>query len=74
MRDGLLKPRRGRGTIPVMNPPSRGRPARTGGLILIAVGTIFLIGNLLPGYGFSRLWPLILIAIGAGMIWDSRGK
>lgn len=41
-------------------------------LILIALGTVFLLSNfgLLPPLGplFARWWPLILIAVGASLL------
>lgn len=44
-----------------------------GGLVLIAIGTLFLLENFFPGFylGFGRLWPLILVAIGLGLIVKS---
>lgn len=44
----------------------RGR-ARGGiivGLVLIALGIIFLLNNLFPGMEFNRLWPVIIIVLG----------
>jgi lia operon protein LiaF len=44
----------------------------TGAIILIGLGVLFLLSNfgLLPNLGalFARWWPLILIAVGAGML------
>ena len=41
-----------------------------GGLIIMAVGFIFLIQNFFPTWGLTlaRLWPLILVAAGIGII------
>ena len=43
-----------------------------GPLVLIVLGVLFLLSNLglLPQLGplFARWWPLILIAVGAGML------
>jgi hypothetical protein len=43
-----------------------------GAFILIGLGVLFLLSNfgLLPNLGamFARWWPLILIAVGAGML------
>lgn len=41
-----------------------------GGLILLAIGILFLLRNtgLLPFWEIGQLWPLILIAIGIAMI------
>jgi len=42
------------------------------GIILIAVGTFFLISKYIPiFFGFKDLWPLILVSLGAYLIWDS---
>jgi phage shock protein C len=34
------------------------------GLFIIIVGILFLIDNYFPGFGFDRLWPIILILVG----------
>jgi len=43
-----------------------------GAFVLIGLGVLFLLSNfgLLPNLGamFARWWPLILIAVGAGML------
>ena len=45
---------------------------RTGAIILIVVGALFLLSNLglLPRLGplFAQWWPLILIAVGVAML------
>lgn len=42
----------------------------TGGLVLIGIGTLFLLKKLgfIPGFDFSDLWPIILIIVGLAMI------
>ncbi len=35
-----------------------------GGIIVIAVGLIFLLHGFFPWIGWNRLWPVILIAVG----------
>lgn len=44
----------------------------TGGLILIAIGILFLISNLVPHISFGWIirtwWPLILVVVGAVML------
>ncbi len=43
--------------------------------ILITIGVIFVLENF--GFiddAFSKLWPLILIVIGAAIIFGERGK
>ena len=39
--------------------------------MLIVIGTLFLLDNFIPYFGFDDFWPLLLIAIGAGMLWNS---
>lgn len=53
-----------------------GREARRGGImggvILILLGGIFLVSEFVPGIDIGRLWPLILVAIGIGIILRRR--
>jgi len=53
----------------------RQRPSIAGGLIVVAVGIVFLIANLHPDLDFwsiaMRYWPIILIVIGLGKIFDA---
>ena len=43
----------------------------TGPLILIVIGVLLLLNNLYPDvYRFSRLWPVILIAIGVSKVLE----
>ena len=53
----------------------RGRSRRSGriipGAILIALGLLFLAGNLLSFNLWETLWPIVLIALGA--VWIVRG-
>jgi hypothetical protein len=55
-----------------------GRPRRrsmVGPLVLITIGALFLAANFYPNFDpwwtLARYWPLILIFIGVGRIWDS---
>jgi len=34
------------------------------GLVLISLGVIFLLDNFFPGFGFGRIWPVIIIVWG----------
>jgi len=47
---------------------------RRGGLIfpvlLIALGTIFLLDQLVPGWGVSKTWPAVLVVIGVIKLLD----
>lgn len=47
------------------------RRAMIAGYGCIAFGALFLADNLLPGFDVWDLWPLILIGIGAGILWRS---
>jgi phage shock protein PspC (stress-responsive transcriptional regulator) len=52
------------------------RPKRRsiGGIILIIIGVLFLLDNFFPKYDFGDFWPLILIAIGAGLLIRSKNS
>ena len=45
-----------------------------GGLIIIAIGTIFLLQEFFPFWhvGFDKLWPLIIVAIGISILRKSN--
>jgi phage shock protein C len=55
-------------------PPEKkkSRAGITGGLVLVALGLVFLAGEFIPGFDPGRLWPLILVAIGVGIILKKR--
>lgn len=53
-------------------PTGRRKDGILGGVVLIVLGLLFLARNLIPGFDFSDYWPVILIAIGAALIWRSR--
>ncbi len=42
------------------------------GVIFLVIGFIFLADNFLPRFHFGDYWPLILIAIGVGLLMNSR--
>ena len=62
-------------TAPQQNTPASekapGRSSFIGGIILIVIGALFLLDNFLPHFGFDDFWPVVLIAVGAGMLWNS---
>ena len=35
-----------------------------GPLLLIVIGVLFLLNNMVPGFRFGKMWPVILIVIG----------
>jgi phage shock protein C len=43
------------------------------GTIILALGVIFLLEAFIPGFSFSKLWPLVLVGIGLWLI-ASRGR
>jgi phage shock protein C len=44
------------------------------GLILIVIGVVFLVNNLIPWFGFSYLWPVILIVLGVALLIKSQKR
>ncbi len=52
----------------------RDRGSVIGGLVLIVLGLLFLADNFLPDVRFGDFWPLILVAIGIGLLWRSRDE
>ncbi|MFC2106925.1 PspC domain-containing protein [Bacteroidota bacterium] len=44
------------------------------GLILIALGIIFLIIRFVPRIDFADLWPVILLAVGVALVWQGLKK
>lgn len=59
---------------PEVKPRRKSRSDITGGLILILVGVLFLLRNVLPDFRFSDYWPLIIVAVGVGMLWKARAQ
>ena len=53
--------------------PKRSNEKRNlyGGAILVALGLLFLLDNFLPSFGIEDFWPLILLAIGGSMLYNS---
>jgi phage shock protein PspC (stress-responsive transcriptional regulator) len=43
-----------------------------GGLVLLTLGIIFLADEFIPWFEFHKLWPLILVAVGVGVIWNNN--
>ncbi len=42
------------------------------GIILVVIGFLFLADNFFPRIRFGDFWPLILIAVGIGLLLNSR--
>jgi phage shock protein C len=47
------------------------RGSIVGGLVLLVLGLLFLGQNFLPDFNFGDWWPLILVAIGAGLLYKA---
>ena len=41
-----------------------------GPLLLIVIGVLFLLNNMFPGFRFGKMWPVILIVIGLGKVFE----
>lgn len=46
----------------------RKKGSLVGGLVLITIGALFLADEIIPEINFGDLWPLILVAIGTGLL------
>ena len=46
-----------------------GHGSIVGGLVLLVIGFLFLAENFLPDFHFGDWWPLILVAIGVGLLY-----
>lgn len=52
--------------------PPTTQPVRlTGPVILIALGVMFLLDQIVPGWGIGKSWPLLLIFLGVAKLVDS---
>jgi len=60
------------GTPPSAPTPHRDRGGLIGGLVLVTLGILFLADNFIPDIRFGDFWPLILIVIGAAMLWKTK--
>jgi phage shock protein C len=49
--------------------PRRG--SIVGGLVLLVLGLLFLGQNFLPDFNFGDWWPLILVAVGVGLLYKA---
>ncbi len=51
-------------------PPTQPRASLMGPVILITIGLMFLIAQFVPGWGFGKTWPALLIVIGVIKLLD----
>lgn len=56
---------------PETPPEVKVKRATIAGGILICIGVLFLADNLIPAFCFEDLWPVIFVALGAGLLWNS---
>ncbi|MBK9247766.1 MAG: PspC domain-containing protein [Ignavibacteria bacterium] len=56
---------------PSYQPRDKSKRNLMGGILLIVFGLIFLAENFIPNVNFEDLWPLLLVAFGATIIWNS---
>jgi phage shock protein C len=54
---------------PPMPDHRHGHGSIVGGLVLLVIGFLFLAENFLPDFHFGDWWPLILVAIGVGLLY-----
>lgn len=57
---------------PVDRERERERRTRWAGAFLLVVGGLFLVNNLFPWVDMGRLWPVVLIAVGAVLLIRGR--
>lgn len=59
--------------VPTFEKPKK-RKGILGGMILIALGLLFLANNFLPDFDIEMYWPIILIAIGISILFSPRSS
>ena len=67
VHDGASQTNEARGQV-----KSQGKRGVVGGFVLIALGVLFLADNLLPDFRLGDYWPVILVAIGVGLLWKAN--
>ncbi|MGE5380066.1 MAG: PspC domain-containing protein [Methylocystaceae bacterium] len=53
---------------------SHQRRQRNAGVLLIALGLVFLGGQFIPHWVISRSWPLLLVVIGLYLLFRQKGE
>ncbi|MFC2101236.1 PspC domain-containing protein [Bacteroidota bacterium] len=53
------------------SPKYKGQGNIIGGVILITLGSLFLVDQFVPRINFGDLWPVILIVIGVALLFNS---
>jgi hypothetical protein len=52
-------------------PPRHHRGSLTGPVLLITLGTIFLMNQFVPGWDIGKTWPILLVVIGVVKLLDT---
>ncbi len=50
----------------------KNKRSSTLGVILVVIGSLFLMDNFIPRIHFGDFWPLILVAAGVGLLLNAR--
>jgi len=56
---------------PIPQTKERKKGSLIGGLVLITLGALFLADELIPQINFGDLWPVLLIVIGIGLLFNA---
>jgi phage shock protein C len=59
---------------PLPQTKERNKGSLIGGMVLITLGALFLADELIPQINFGDLWPVILIVIGVGLLFNAITK
>lgn len=57
---------------PLVSTPANQKGSVIAGIILIALGMLFLADEFLPSLDFGKYWPLLLVALGISLLVTSR--
>ncbi|MBM3403313.1 MAG: PspC domain-containing protein [Bacteroidetes bacterium] len=57
--------------IPVSTEQKKSKGSLMGGAVLITLGFLFLIARFVPRIDFGDVWPILLVAIGAILIYNA---
>jgi phage shock protein C len=56
---------------PLPQTKERNKGSLIGGLVLITLGGLFLADELIPQVNFGDLWPVLLIVVGVGLLFNA---
>lgn len=61
-------------TVPVQSKAATVSNANFWGIALLGIGSLLLLNNVLPGFDFDKLWPLLLIGVGFYILWSGKQR